>query len=205
MDTSTNATAESLRRYLNSAREAIIWKCEDLSPKLARTPMTPTGTHILGIVHHLAITEYGYFTECLGRPVLDPYIQEVLEIDDPQADFCPPEHFTMHDVLDLYRASIASAEQAFDELELDSPAEVPWWNLRRHTTVENLMVHMISETARHGGHLDIVRELLDGQVGVMAQATNIPSFTPEQWRERHTALQRIADQSSSDPQVKAHP
>ncbi|MDD7835622.1 MULTISPECIES: mycothiol transferase [Paenarthrobacter] len=42
-----------LREYLNDAREAILWKCEGLSDAQARTPLTPTGTHVMGLLLHL--------------------------------------------------------------------------------------------------------------------------------------------------------
>ncbi|WP_237715846.1 DUF664 domain-containing protein [Arthrobacter sp. M2012083] len=50
-----------LREYLNDAREAILWKCEGLSDAQARTPLTPTGTHVMGLLLHLAVTESQYF------------------------------------------------------------------------------------------------------------------------------------------------
>ncbi|WP_404289326.1 DinB family protein [Glutamicibacter arilaitensis] len=197
MDTESNPSAQRLRNYLNEARDIVLWKCQGLSDELARRPMTDTGTHILGIVHHLAVTEYGYFGECLGRVPNDQHVLELLQSDDPQIDFLPPAIFSAQDVLALYRKSVAFAEQALDELDLESPAEVPWWSLHRHTTVEHLIVHMIAETSRHAGQLDIVRELLDGQIGLRAQATNIPSFSAEQWKEQRSALQRIAEQSTN--------
>ncbi|PQZ97369.1 hypothetical protein CQ017_14040 [Arthrobacter sp. MYb224] len=195
MDTDSNPSSKRLRNYLNEARNTVLWKCQGLSEELARRPMTDTGTHMLGVIYHLAITEYGYFGECLGRVPNDRHVLQLLQSDDPQIDFLPPASFSVEDVLALYRKSIAFAEQTLDELNLESPAEVPWWSVHRHTTVEHLIVHMIAETSRHAGHLDIVRELLDGQVGLREQARNIPGFSPEQWKQQRSTLQRIAEQS----------
>lgn len=193
MDTSSNATAERLREYLNDARESILFKAEGLSEELARRPMTPTGTHIVGVVHHLAITEYGYFGQCLNREVDNDYVAQLLVIDDPQADFLPPAHLDSQDIINLYRQAIAFADDGFDSLELDSPAQVPWWVKNRNTTLERLMVHMIAETSRHAGHLDIVRELLDGKAGLRPEAMNLPQYTAQQWQAQHRSIQDIAD------------
>src|SRR5271165_2638322 len=57
-----------LRRYLQAAREALLWKLNGLSEYDLRRPMTPTGTNLLGLVKHLAGLEYLYLGESLGRP-----------------------------------------------------------------------------------------------------------------------------------------
>src|SRR4051794_35968180 len=59
---------ETLIRYLQSARDAIVWKVEGLSEYDARRPLTPTGTNLLGLVKHLASVELGYFGDTFGRP-----------------------------------------------------------------------------------------------------------------------------------------
>lgn len=43
-------------------------------------------------------------------------------------------------------------------------------------------MHMIAESHRHAGHLDIVREQLDGSIGLRPSAPNIPDLTPDQWK-----------------------
>ena len=194
MDTTNDPSAQRLRAYLNEARSTVLWKCETLSEELARRPMTPTGTHMLGIVHHLAVTEYGYFGECLGLIPNDDHVLQLLQSEDSQIDFLPPADYSVQDVLDLYQKSIAFAEAALDNLELVSPAVIPWWSVHRHSTVEHLIVHMIAETSRHAGQLDIVRELLDGQVGLREQALNLPSYSSVQWQEQFLHLQRLSQE-----------
>ena len=66
--------------------------------------------------------------------------------------------------MDLYQRACAHADATVDELDLDSPAEVPWWS-ESATTLGVLLVRMLAETAQHAGHADIVRELIDGRVG----------------------------------------
>ncbi|NQD39552.1 DinB family protein [Glutamicibacter halophytocola] len=183
---------ELLQEYLSEARDAVIYKAQGLSAQLARKPLTPTGTHILGVVHHLAITEYGYFAQCLGRTVDDPYIQELLDADDPQADFLPPAHFSASGIIELYRESTAFSDAGIRALPLSAPVEVPWWIRRRHTTLEHLMVHMIAETSRHAGHLDIVREQLDGFTGLRPEAPNLPDYSAAQWAQQFESINRLA-------------
>ncbi|UYQ78139.1 DinB family protein [Glutamicibacter sp. JL.03c] len=187
---------ELLLEYLGDARQAVIYKAQGLSDRLARKPLTPTGTHILGVVHHLAITEYGYFGQCLGRSVDDPYIQNLLDAEDPQADFLPPAHLNANGIIGLYRDSILFSDAGIKSLPLDAPVEVPWWIRRRHTTLEQLVVHMIAETSRHAGHLDIVREQLDGFTGLRPEAPNLPDYSAAQWAEQFESINRLADGGS---------
>ncbi|MFC8038880.1 DinB family protein [Paenarthrobacter sp. NPDC057355] len=182
-----------LREYLNDAREAILWKCEGLSDAQARTPLTPTGTHVMGLLLHLAVTESQYFISCLGREIENAVIRHVIEADDAQADFLPPPGMTLADAVKIYRETIDAADAVLDEVELNSPAVVEWWIKHRNTTVERLLVHMIAESHRHAGHLDIVREQLDGFVGLRPSAPNIPDLTPGQWEEQQLRLQELAD------------
>lgn len=182
-----------LREYLNDAREAILWKCEGLSDAQARTPLTATGTHVMGLLLHLAVTESQYFISCLGREIENPLIRGVIEAEDPQADFLPPPDMTLEDAVETYRKTTVAADAVLDELELDSLAVVPWWIKHPHTTVERLLVHMIAESHRHAGHLDIVREQLDGFVGLRPSAPNIPDLTTGQWEEQHLRIKELAD------------
>jgi len=57
-----------LRRDLQEAREALLWKLEGLSEYDVRRPMVPTGTNLLGLVKHVATMEVGYFGDTFGRP-----------------------------------------------------------------------------------------------------------------------------------------
>src|SRR3954462_14733678 len=57
-----------LHRYLQDAREALLWKLDGLSEYDVRRPMVPTGTNLLGLVKHAATVDSGYFGETFGRP-----------------------------------------------------------------------------------------------------------------------------------------
>lgn len=187
---------ELLQEYLNDARNAVLYKAQGLSEHLARKPLTLTGTHVLGVLHHLAITEYGYFGSCLGREITNPYVLNLLETDDPQADFLPPAQLLASDIIDLYSEAIAFCNEGINALPLDAPAHVPWWVRRSNTTLEQLMIHMIAETSRHAGHLDIVREQLDGLAGLRAEAPNLPNYSSTQWSRQFADLNALAEQGN---------
>src|SRR3954451_9435798 len=56
----------ALRHYLQSNRDALLWKLDGLSERDLRMPLTPTGTNLIGIVKHMANVEIGYFGETFG-------------------------------------------------------------------------------------------------------------------------------------------
>ena len=79
-------------------------------------------------------------------------------------------------VIALYRRACAHADSTVVELDLDSPAQIPWWS-DPDTTLGVLLIRMVAETAQHAGRADIVRELIDGQVGnTEAQLGDDPTF-----------------------------
>src|SRR5687767_15830720 len=61
-----------LQRYLQRAREALLWKLDGLSEYDVRRPLVPSGTNLLGLVKHLATAELGYFAASMARPPGDP-------------------------------------------------------------------------------------------------------------------------------------
>ena len=59
-------------------------------------------------------------------------------------------------------------------------------------TLHRILVHMIAETHRHAGHADIVRELIDGAVGLREQAPNLPPDGEEQWESHRAQIEAAA-------------
>jgi hypothetical protein len=106
-----------------------------------------------------------YFTQPFHRPRGRelPWFAEGAE---PDADFYATPEETSAEIVDLYRFASAAADATIAELPLDAPGAVPWWPEERRTvTLHRIIVHMTVETARHAGHVDIVRELVDGAIG----------------------------------------
>jgi hypothetical protein len=74
------------------------------------------------------------------------------------------------DIVALYRRVWAHSDASIAELSYDAPAHVPWWPPHRQaTTLGHLLVRVVDETARHAGHVDILRELVDGRTDSSGQ------------------------------------
>jgi uncharacterized damage-inducible protein DinB len=184
-----------LCRYLQQARDAMLWKLDGLSEYDVRRPMTPTATNLLGLVKHLAGVELGYFGDTFGRPSgLRPPWDET----DPNSDMFAAADESRESIIDLYRQAQAHAEGTIRELPLDATGHVPWWPAERNlVTLHQILVHMTAETNRHAGHADIVRELIDGGAGVQAAKDNLPSHDPAWWAAYHDRVERAAQQAAA--------
>ena len=181
-----------LQRYLQQGRDALLWKLEGLGEYEVRRPMTPTGTNLLGLVKHLAYIELGYFGDTFGRPFPGP--RPWLEEDvDPTADLWATAEESRGEIVALYRRAWQHADDVIDALELDAQGEVPWWSpASRQVTLHRILVHVIAETHRHAGHADIVRESIDGAVGLRSDNDNLPSADAAWWRSYRDRLEQVA-------------
>ena len=154
-----------LHRYLQLAREALLWKLDGLSEYDIRRPMVPTGTNLLGLVKHVASVELGYFGEVFGRRSSEP-LPWLDEGAEPNADMWATPEQTREAIAGLYRRAWAHSDATIAVLGLDAIGRVPWWpEHRQDVTLHQILVHLIAETHRHAGHADIIRELIDGSVG----------------------------------------
>ena len=169
---------DDLHHYLRSAREAVVWKLEDLDEYGARRPMTPTGTNLLGLVKHLSGVEMLYFGFVFDRPLADPpgWFGEQME---PNADMWTTTDEARTEVLHTYRQACAHADETIAALDLDTVGFVPWLSDGR-MTLHRVLVHVLAETERHAGHADIVRELIDGAVGRAPQAEQMNPANPDE-------------------------
>jgi hypothetical protein len=185
---------ETLHRYLQMHRDALLWKLEGMDERQVRWPMTPTGTNLLGLVKHVSSMEFGYFGEVFGLPAAEPlpWLEPGSEIN---ADMWATADQSREWVVDFYRRAWAHADGTIEALDLDAPGSVPWWPPERaDVTLHHILVHMIAETARHAGHADVVRELTDDQAGMRADATNMPDVDEQWWAAYVQRLRRVAEQ-----------
>ena len=186
-----------LLRYQRSARAAVTWKLEGLSDHDVRRPLTPTGTNLLGVVKHLAGVEAGYFGDCLGRPVPDLpawYAEMMADTLEDNGDMWAMAEESRESILDLYERVAAHTDAVVEELDLDTTGSVPWWGERgTAVSLHWFLVHMVAETNRHAGHMDVVRELIDGVAGMRPGSTNLPSDDPDYWARHRARLQDTAD------------
>jgi uncharacterized damage-inducible protein DinB len=183
---------EDLHRYLQAARDAMLWKLDGLPEYDVRRPMTPTGTNLLGLVKHLASVELGYFGDTFGRASGEslPWFEADAE---PNADMWATPDESRDSLVSLYRRAWAHADATINSLPLDAVGHVPWWSEEhREVTLHRILVHMIAETHRHAGHADIVRELLDGVVGLRAVNDNMAPGDVTWWESYRSRLERAA-------------
>ncbi len=184
---------ELLQHYLQTARDAMLWKLDGLSAYDARRPLVPTGTNLLGLVKHLAGVEFGYFGEVFGRPVSDP--PDWLDSMDaePNIDLYATASESVESIVALYRRAWAHTDATVAELPLDAAGSVPWWHPdRREVSLQQILVHVIAETHRHAGHADLVRELVDGAVGWRAGNSNLPEGDADWWSAYRARLEQLA-------------
>jgi len=179
-----------LHRYLQDAREALVWKLDGLSEYDIRRPMTPTGTNLLGLVKHVANVELGYFGDTFGRPPGEPLSWSQ---DEPTSDMWATADESREQIVGLYRRTWAHSDATIDELALDAIGHVPWWpDDRSEVTLHRILVHVIAETDRHAGHADIVRELIDGAAGLRDGNDNMLPGDEAWWEDYRNRLERAA-------------
>jgi uncharacterized damage-inducible protein DinB len=186
-----------LRRYLQAAREALLWKLEGLSEYDVRRPMVPTGTNLLGLVKHVTGVEAEYLGETFGRPFDEP-LPWLAEDAEPNADMWATAEESREQIVDLYHRVWAHSDATIDALALDAIGHVPWWPRdRSEVTLHRILVHMISETDRHAGQADIVRELIDGAAGLRQGNDNMAPGDQAWWASYRSRLERVAREAAS--------
>ncbi|WP_306337973.1 DinB family protein [Streptomyces sp. KL118A] len=156
-----------LHRDLREMREVMLWKLDGLSEYDIRRPLTSTGTNLLGLVKHLSLWESRYFGEVFGRPFPEPLPR--WDDDAGQgADLWVTEYETREEIIARYRRVWEHSDATITALTLDSPGHVPWWP-RPDVKLFNILIHLLTETSRHAGHADILREQLDDSTGTTAE------------------------------------
>ena len=192
-----------LRSELHWIREAVVWKLDGLCEYDVRRPLTETGTNLLGLVKHLATWEARYFGDVFDRPFPEPLPQW----DDKAAegaDFWATEDEGREEIIDFYRRVWQHSDATIDALPIDAPGYVPWWP-RPDVQLFNILVHVLSETHRHAGHADILREQLDGEVGTHAGNNGLAEYGAQYMQARRAKIEQAAraaaDSAAADPAV----
>jgi uncharacterized protein DUF664 len=152
---------ETLEGFLEWYRAVVERKVDGLACDDAKRVMTPTGMSALGILKHLGWVERGWFRETFAG-------EDVQSIDvdgDNSAEFAIGDDDSVESVIAFYRAEVEEARRVAREapsLDALSSRETMF---REQVSLRWVMVHMVEETARHAGHLDLMRERIDGQIG----------------------------------------
>jgi hypothetical protein len=186
---------EALLGYLHVRQADLLAKLDGLGEYDVRRPMTPTGTNLLGLVKHVGYVQLGYFGEVFGRPSGRAYPWD--DGGEPDADMWATAQESRDDVVELYRFSAAHADATVEALPLDAVGEVPWWREeRRHPTLHTILVHVSVEVARHAGHADVLRELIDGSAGMSPEYSNLPDRSAAEWAAYRDRIEAAARQAA---------
>ena len=138
--------------YLNKNREVVVRTLDGLTDEQDRRPGVPSGTSLLGIVQHLtAVEEHWFRTVLLG------------EESAPDDTMAVPAGATRDAVIEACRVACARSDEIVRACpDLSTMAEVANPGEDEIDSLRRIVAHMIEETARHAGHADILRELIDG-------------------------------------------
>jgi hypothetical protein len=147
-----------LRGWLDHLRGSARTKIEGLTPDQLRWRPSPTANSAGGIVMHL-----GYAERWWLRVIFDDEQMDLAWTADRNAStFVVPDGWGAEDVLAFHRAETEATDAVLDRADsLDEPSR----SALRPTNLRWIMTHLVEEVARHAGHLDITRELIDGSTG----------------------------------------
>jgi hypothetical protein len=163
MTQSTNPDeSRVLLASLNAQHRHVLWILEGLSEESLRRTVLPSGWTCAGLVQHLAldVERFWFRIVVAGESV------------EPGGSVAPADAWHVSPgvsgaaVLALYRQEIERANELIAARSLDTSPE--WWPVElwpdwRFHTLREVILHVITETACHAGHLDAARELIDGR------------------------------------------
>ena len=164
---SQDPEGQALLMFLNAQRASVLAIVDGLGEDALRAPVVPSGWTPLGLIEHLGHAERHWFQQvAMGSAAPLPWPDDPDEDEDEDAPFTTSRPTEI--VFAFYRDQIERANAVLASTPL---AARP---LGRHNRegadevadVRFIVLHMIEETARHAGHLDIAREWIDGQTGL---------------------------------------
>ncbi|WP_328400787.1 DinB family protein [Streptomyces sp. NBC_00390] len=148
--------------WLDMQRAIIHYKCEGLSDEDAHRALLPTSPlmTMAGLVSHMRWVENSWFEVLfLGGPAEGPQFVEEPEDADMRVEGVP-----LAQLLDDYEKQCAVSNEIIAAHSLDEVGRHPDYRSAA-ASLRWMLIHMIEETARHAGHMDTIRELLDGEKG----------------------------------------
>ena len=161
--------AATLLGFLDYQRATLAWKCSGLDAAGLRATTAASTMTLGGILKHMALVEYGWFSGSLhGREYAPPWAAVDWDADPDwewrtAAEDSPEELFTLWQrAVDLSRADVAQVLDGGDGLGRLAKRT---WADGRAPSLRWILCHMIEEYARHNGHADLLREAVDGSTG----------------------------------------
>jgi hypothetical protein len=169
-----NSEKQALQHFLDEQRNSVLAIVEGLDETGLRSPVLPSGWTPLGMIEHLGGAEQHWFQDvALGRGseyIWPEDVQEGGDIDDP---YDPDGPFTTRHsaeaVFEYYRRQCEISNEVLVTTPLDAAPKGRHnqeWEDEDISDLRWIVLHLIEETARHAGHLDAARELLDGTTGL---------------------------------------
>jgi hypothetical protein len=161
LTTAAGETAQLLG-VLNGQRRHVLGALDGLGEDALRRPVLPSGWHCLGLVRHLALDVERFWFRAVVTG--DQEVIRTLQHGDGAWRVDPD--VPAREILGLYRREAELADAVVTALDLEAPPA--WWprdlfgEPHLHT-VRQVLLHVITETACHAGHLDAARELIDGR------------------------------------------
>src|SRR5690606_35995387 len=152
---------EILLGFLDFLRETLILKTMDLSEEDAREPHIPSGMSLLSILKHITAVERHWFR----REFLDENLDAEFGPRDHNAEWIVMEHETADDLRAAYRETCEKSNEIVRAHSLDDTIRSTARPEREGMQLRWIVAHMIEETSRHAGHMYLIREAFDGEVG----------------------------------------
>lgn len=146
---------------LTYVRATAVFKVRGLDEGSAHAAPIPTSplTTPATLLNHLRWVEYDW----LHRVVLGEDIDAPWTDAEPDAEMTQAIDMTVAEVVTAYESQVLDSDAVIERLDLDQLTAAPLSDF--HPNLRWVLLHLVEETARHNGHLDLLRELADGSVG----------------------------------------
>ena len=150
-----------LESWLDFQRTTLLVKCAGLDvEQLSSRPVATSTLSLLGLLRHMTFVEQAWFDAVFAGLEAPEYFKRA---ENRDADFQELDSATLEEVYQLFLSATARSREVASGHDLDEMAAVE--RRGRHVDLRWIYVHMIEEYARHLGHADLLRELIDGSTG----------------------------------------
>ena len=157
-----NGERESLQQWLDYHRATLLMKCTGLTAdQLKQRAVAPSGLSLLGLVRHMTEVERWWFRMHAAQQDLEfPYDPDAIGLDFTDLDDADAAAN-----LAAFPEECAACDAAVRDMSLDDVVPSRGDHPERTRDIRWIYVHMIEEYARHNGHADLIREVIDGTTG----------------------------------------
>jgi len=172
--TSNRPEDQALLAFLDAQRHSVLKIVEGLPEEAWQTPVVPSGWTVAGMLWHLCGVEH-HWLQHVTTGVIEERPPDEEGGDEEEGAYDPEAAFTCHwssaDLIAGYRDECRRSDEVLAVTPLPAaPRGLAFHHdpeyTKQITNVRWIVLHVIEETARHAGHLDIARELLDGRTGL---------------------------------------